>query len=57
MDFLSVLGIRAVMEVEWASADPAQLQLSYNQLEGRFKQLQGKKSRRRRKVKLRGHRS
>jgi len=36
------------MEVEWASADPAHLQVNYNQLEGRFKQLQGKKTRRRR---------
>lgn len=46
-----------VMEVEWASADPAHLQISYNQLEGRFKQLQGKKSRRRREVRLRSQRS
>lgn len=31
------------MEAEWASVDPSQQQ-NYNLLEGRFKQLQGKRS-------------
>lgn len=55
--FVSVLSVWDAMEAEWASQDSAQPKHSYNPLEGRFKQLQGKRSRRRREVRLRGQRS